>query len=520
MDRSPPAGRPPQLGRLLERPELLAYLPRLSRPIVAELAENRLAEARASFLAGGASPGIEELAAQAAADCAALARRRIRRTLNATGVILHPDLGRSPLGEGAWEAARGANAGYANLEFDLEAGTRGNRGGLVPRLAARLAGAEDAIAVNNASGAVLLALAALAAGREVLVSRGELAELCGGFRVPEALALAGARLVEVGTTNVTRVEDYLRALGPEVAAVLVVRRADFALRGHASSPSLGELARALPPGVGLLVDQGSGCAFPGLPGEYPFAEALEAGAELVCFSADKLLGGPQAGLACGRTRAVEAMAAHPLARALRPGKTVLSLLEERLVGLLNGEEGPAEPPEPAELESYGRKVLRRLPAGTARLVPSSCALGSGAAPDESFESRALAVEAEAASRVGGARNLLEALRRGEPPLVAIAREGKALLDLAALRDEDPAEVAACLASALGLEPGDKGPGGHGAPARKRSPARRGPTAASEAALDPAFEPDAEADAEAELDLEAAEAGEGLLAKALRFEGRG
>ena len=453
------AGRPrlPQVGRLLERPEVAAFIPRLSRPLVLRAARAAVERARAEALAGGASPPSEEaLAEEIAGECRLLARRRLGKVLNGAGVLLHTNLGRSPIDPGDWDAARAANTGYSNLEYELEGGSRGKRGGLAPELAALLSGAESALVVNNNAAAVLLLLSALASGREVVVSRGEQVQIGGGFRIPDILALSGARLVEVGTTNVTTVEDYLSAIGPETALVLKVHSSNFAIRGFASSPTVAELAGALPPGLPLVVDQGSGAYRRGLPGEIPASGLLRDGAAVAAFSCDKLLGGPQAGILAGRAAIIQACSRHPLARALRPGKTVLSLLEARLVRALDGADSPAQAPSLAALEAYGRRLLGLLPGGLARLADSLATPGGGSAPDESYPSRAVAFD-----RRLPAEAFLAELRAGEPPLVALAKEGRVLVDLACLVGEDIGLVAASLNAAIER----LGPGGGAARAR-------------------------------------------------------
>lgn len=443
----------PAVGRLLARQEIAAFVPLLSRPLVTRALRETVAELREGMRSGEprveAKALVEEEASRAAVRrLETLARRRIRPVLNGTGVILHTNLGRSPLDAEIWDAAKAANSGYCNIEMDLESGERGRRGGLAPMLAAELAGMESAIILNNNAGAVLLALRAIAAGREVIVSRGEQVQIGGGFRIPEILALSGARLVEVGTTNVTTVDDYLAALTTETACVLLVHGSNFVIRGFASKPRFAELSAALPPELPIVVDQGSGCWKEGIEGETPLSRYAQEGAALVCFSGDKLLGGPQAGIAAGRKSIVEAMGRDPLARALRPGKTVQSLLEERLVRLLNGDAGRPERPELSRLEAFGKAVSRSLPRGSFALVPSRATTGGGSAPDESFESLALVASETLAAAVGGAVAIAARLRAGDPPLVAITREGRLSIDLACLWLEDAGTVAGVLRAAL------------------------------------------------------------------------
>ena len=261
-------------------------------------------------------------------------RPRLRRVLNATGVLVHTNLGRAPLAPIALERVTDIAAGYSNLEYDLARGERGSRQDHLGPLLTRLTGAEAALVVNNNAAAILLALAALAEGRDVVVSRGELIEIGDGFRIPEVLARSGARLVEVGTTNRTRAADYERAIGPDTAVLLRVHQSNFRVVGFSERPALaelGELARGA--GVPLVDDLGSG-ALASVGGEPTPAESLRAGADLVSFSGDKLLGGPQAGIVVGRPELVEKLRRHPLQRALRVDKLSLAALEGTLVAAL------------------------------------------------------------------------------------------------------------------------------------------------------------------------------------------
>ncbi len=446
--------RLPQVERLLVRPEVAAYFGRVSRPLCSRAASRAVAALRDRLASDPAYPSDEGTLLDGAldllrAELESLDRRRIRPVLNGTGILLNTNLGRSPVPREDWDAVRETNTGYCNLEYDLAGGRRGRRGGLASELAAELCGAEAALVVNNNAAGVLLMLTALARGREVIVSRGEQVQIGGGFRVPDILALSGARLVEVGTTNVVTLEDYLRALGPETALVLRVHASNFALRGFTSSPGTRELADALPPGVILAADQGSGCVGEALAGELPARKYLERGCRLVAFSADKLLGGPQAGIVAGDRDLVETLGRHPLYRAFRPGKTVLSLLERRLVARLNGEPSRAEAARdrsPAELVRFGRRILSRLPPGRARIVPSRAAWGGGSTPDESFPSRALSLTPARSPEA-----LLAALREAPVPVSGCIREDAVLLDLSTLLGADPASIAASVADALARE---------------------------------------------------------------------
>src|ERR1051325_8886212 len=337
----------------LARDERLAGEP---PALAVEAARAALARAREEIRAGH-NPG--DLGERARRGHASARAPGLRRALNATGVIVHTNLGRAPLPEAALERALEVGRGYSNLEYDLSAGVRGSRQDHVAGILRRLAGAEGALVVNNNAAAVMLALAALAEGREVLVSRGELIEIGDGFRIPDVLIRSGARLREVGTTNRTRAADYERAIGPETAVLLRVHQSNFRVVGFTEHPSLGELAGvAQRAGLPLVDDLGSGALFPSnslLLGDEPTArESLAAGADLICFSGDKLLGGPQAGIVVGRADLVEKLRRHPLQRALRADKLTLAALEGTLGLYLDPERASHEVPvlrmlhEPAE----------------------------------------------------------------------------------------------------------------------------------------------------------------------------
>src|SRR5437868_8123582 len=296
-------------------------------PLAVDAARAVLARAREEIRAG-AEPG--DLEARLREELASARAPRLRRILNATGVIVHTNLGRAPLAEEALARVNEVGRGYSNLEYDLSSGTRGSRQDHVARILRRLTGAEAALVVNNNAAAVMLALAALAEGREVLVSRGELIEIGDGFRIPDVLTRSGAILREVGTTNRTRPPDYERAIGAETAVLLRVHQSNFRVVGFTERPLLGELAEvARRHGLPLVDDLGSG-AFAWFEDEPSAKDTLAGGADLVCFSGDKLPGGPQAGIVVGRAELVERLRRHPLQRALRADKLTLAALEGTL----------------------------------------------------------------------------------------------------------------------------------------------------------------------------------------------
>ncbi len=358
----------------------------------------------------------------------------LRRVLNATGVLIHTNLGRAPLAEAALARVAEVGAGYSNLEYDLERGERGSRQDHLGALLQRLTGAEAALVVNNNAAAVLLALAALAEGREVIVSRGELIEIGDGFRIPDVLARSGARLVEVGTTNRTRAADYERAIGPESAVLLRVHQSNFRVVGFTERPELGELAAiAKRSGLPLVDDLGSG-ALARIGDEPTPADSLRAGTDLVCFSGDKLLGGPQAGIVVGRADLVEQLRRHPLQRALRADKLTLAALEGTLALALDPSTRDEVPVlrmfhEPVEAVRARAERLAELVGG--EVEETVARVGGGALPLAELPSCACAVE----------EALAEPLRLGEPPVIAVVRDGRTLLDCRTLTDPEVDEVA-------------------------------------------------------------------------------
>ncbi len=425
----------PSVDELL-REERLAGLPREAAVTAARAA---LARAREEIRAG-AEPG--DLVERTLAELAAATRPRLRRVINASGVVLHTNLGRAPLAEAALARVQEVAHGYSNLEYDLADGARGSRQDHCAALLRRLTGAEAALVVNNNAAAVLLALAALAEGREVLVSRGELIEIGDGFRIPEVLARSGARLVEVGTTNRTRVADYERAAGEATGAILRVHQSNFRVIGFTERPRLRDLARlAARLGLPLVDDLGSGSL---LAGDEPTAAASVAdGADLVCFSGDKLLGGPQAGIVVGRAELVERLRRHPLQRAMRADKLTLAALEATLALYLDPGRARREVPtlrmleEPADVVRARAERLAVLVGGT--LEETIARAGGGALPLAELPSFAVAVE----------ESLAAPLRAGDPAVVAIVREDRCVLDCRTVADGEVDELAAAVIAARG-----------------------------------------------------------------------
>jgi L-seryl-tRNA(Ser) seleniumtransferase len=401
-------------------------------PLAIAAARTVLDRAREEIRAG-ADPG--DLEARVRGELTAARAPSLRRVLNATGVIVHTNLGRAPLAEEALAQVVEAARGYSNLELDLREGSRGSRQGHVAAILRRLTGAEAALVVNNNAAAMLLALAALAEGRQVIVSRGELIEIGDGFRIPDVLAHSGARLVEVGSTNRTRARDYEKAIGAETALILRVHQSNFRVVGFTELPRLAELAAvARRAGVPLLDDLGSGVLVE-LPGEPSARESLASGADLVCFSGDKLLGGPQAGIVVGRGELIERLRRHPLQRAVRAGKLTLAALEGTLRVYLDAPERIPVLRMLHEDSAGVRARAERLAALVGGTVEETVGrVGGGALPLAELPSFACAIE----------ESLAALLREGDPPVVGIVRDGKLLLDCRTLAEAEVDEVAAAV----------------------------------------------------------------------------
>ena len=407
----------------------------LDDPLAVDAARAVLERAREEIRAG-ADPG--DLGERLAVELRAVRAPSLRRVLNATGVIVHTNLGRAPLAEEAIAQVVETARGYSNLELDLSEGTRGSRQDHIAALLRRLTGADAALVVNNNAAAVLLALAALGEGREVVVSRGELIEIGDGFRIPDVLTRSGAKLVEVGTTNRTRAKDYEKAIRPETALLLRVHQSNFRVVGFTELPRLEELAAvARRHGLPLVDDQGSG-ALVELPGEPTAKESLAAGADLVCFSGDKLLGGPQAGIVVGRADLVEQLRRHPLQRAMRADKLTLAALEGTLRLYLDAPERIPVLRMLTQDVSTVRARAERLASLVDGTVEETVGrVGGGALPIAELPSFACAIE----------EGLVGPLRQGMPPVIGVVRDGKLLLDCLTLADAEVDEVAAAVAAA-------------------------------------------------------------------------
>ena len=437
--RDDPRRTLPSVGLLLESSELAPLLERAPRSLVTDAVRFVIEAARED-----PADAPADLAAWARAVEARLTiseRPSLRPVINATGVVLHTNLGRAPLAARALDAIVETAAGACNLEYDLERGTRGSRYTHAVSLLRELTGAEDAIVVNNCASALVLALNSLAAGREAIVSRGELIEIGGSFRVPDIMAKSGATLVEVGTTNRTHLADYENAIGESTGAIVKVHRSNFEIRGFVAEAEVADLAPlARVHAVPLLFDFGSGLLLSldeyGLRGEPTARDAVKAGATLVLMSGDKLLGGPQAGIIIGNASAVAACRKNPLARAVRVDKMTLAALEATLALYRDPGRAVREIPTLAMLTAPASHVRMRAERAAARLqshgvscsvIESEASVGGGAFPTARIPSHAVALE-------GDAEDAERKLRLGTHPVIGRIANGRLLLDVRSVPD--------------------------------------------------------------------------------------
>lgn len=446
----------PAVGVVLDRPAVRALLTRAPRSLVADAVRAIIAEARAEDREGAALPLEDEAWVREIER--RIARRvapSLRATLNATGVVLHTNLGRAPLATSAIDAIAEVARSGSTLEYDLARGVRGSRHVHCAALLAELTGAEDAMVVNNCAAALVLALQAFASGRDTLVSRGELVEIGGSFRVPDIMSSAGTTLVEVGTTNRTHVDDYRRALGPRTGAIVKVHRSNFALEGFVAEAPVRDLAPvAADAGIPLIHDFGSGLMLDlspyGLSGEPTARDAVADGATLVLMSGDKLLGGPQAGIIVGKAGAVSRLRQHPMARALRVDKLTLAALESTLALYRDPATAVQAIPALAMLTARTERVRARAEAVVATLVgygfraevvATEATVGGGAFPTARIPSAAVVLEGDAAA--------IEArLRGGVIPVIGRISDGRLHLDLRSVLESEDATLATLVRTAL------------------------------------------------------------------------
>ena len=422
----------PSVGQLLEEPRIAALLDHAPRSAVVAAVRSAISSARR-----GRAPAPDSWPDEVRERLAIESGASLRAVINATGVVLHTNLGRAPLAPSAMEAMARVAGAYSTLEYDLHSGVRGSRSDHGRARLIELTGAADGFAVNNAAAALVLALNSCAEGRDVAVSRGELIEIGGSFRIPDILAKSGARLHEIGTTNRTHLADYEAAVRDGVAAILIVHRSNFSQHGFVATPppaKIVELAHGA--GIPVVHDVGGGLAVDlsrfGLAGEPLVQEAVASAADIVVFSGDKLLGGPQAGILVGRSVAIAACRRNPLARAFRADKLTLAALEATLALYAEPDQVLDRVPvlamlaaSPADLRARAERLAARCPAALSpRLVPGTSAVGGGAFPDAPLPTTLVALD----PGVLGPDGFALRLRLGDPAVIARVADGRVLLD--------------------------------------------------------------------------------------------
>ena len=426
----------PSVNDVLDDERIVRLIEEYTRDAVLGLVRSEIDRARDAIRNGDSPSGNDDLVKSVERRADSLWRSLPTPVINATGVILHTNLGRAPLSDDAIEALRAASEGYGDLEFDLQTGRRGSRQGRVAELICQLTGAEAALVVNNNASAVLLGLAAVAYGKEVIVSRGEAVEIGGGFRIPDVLRQSGATLVEVGTTNKTYVRDYEAAITENTGAILSVHASNFRVVGFTHTPSLGELSElGARYGVPLLHDLGSGCLLDtdrfGLAHEPMPQESVQNGASIAFFSGDKLLGGPQAGIIVGKSELVDIVSRHPLARAVRIDKGSLAALNATLLHYLKDEAIPKIPiwemiSRSPEFLAQRAESWRLAIDGPTSVVSGESTVGGGSLPGETMPTSLLSIDAT--EMPGGANGLAANLRRSTPPIIGRIDAERVLLD--------------------------------------------------------------------------------------------
>lgn len=422
----------PSVDKLLETAEIKQYIPQLSRPLVKKIIQNYLEEIRNS----GHVPCERDIIDTIRTLCINQQRKSFQTVINATGIVLHTNLGRSPLPDETWEKVRKLNTAYTNLEMDITTGKRGRRGGNVSELMNLALGSEDSLVLNNNAAAVYLILLGLAKGKEVIVSRGQQVQIGGGFRIPEILSFSRAIMKEVGTTNITSLSDYKNAITPQTAMILLVHTSNYTIQGFTKQVSIEELRQSIDPEILIVMDEGSGHIKEELPEGTKVGTLLDKGADLVSFSTDKIFGGPQGGVIAGKRELIEKLRRNPMARAFRAGKTILTLLEAILIEKLN--ENPITGVEHSLAQSASSlktsaEKLRGMIGHSEKvhIVPSTWTLGGGSTPNQEYPSWSLRINSEQR-----AQKLANTLRLGTPCILGLINNDAVELNIATCKEDD------------------------------------------------------------------------------------
>lgn len=434
-----------QVEKLLNREEIAPFKEILSRPLVADIVKTEVDLYRQKIIQQKLAVDLNELVQNIVCALDVQCIHRTHPVINATGVVVHTNLGRSPLPPIVWQEAQEIMCHYTNLEINLVNGKRGNRMGSLNKLLSLYFGGESNLIVNNNAAAMHLILKAFAAGKEVIVSRGEQVQIGGGFRIPDILKESGAILHDVGTTNITTLDDYLEAINENTAMVLVVHQSNYYIEGFTQYVDVNVLASRLPKHVMLVVDQGSGNQTTNIPGEPTVSSYLRAGADLICFSGDKMLGGPQAGIILGKKSYVEKLAKHPMMRVFRPGKETYVLLEKLLVHRLN-RDGKADNriemliTQPLSWHKERAQQFVDIVPDKLSLVPTKFLVGGGTTPRAQYDTWAVMLDSRCS-----AMTLLKKLRHYSPSILGVIQQDKVLLYPVTLFDDELAIVKKYLA---------------------------------------------------------------------------
>ncbi|OCG26105.1 L-seryl-tRNA(Sec) selenium transferase [Gilliamella sp. wkB108] len=432
------------MEKLLNLPEIASYHTILSRTIVAQIVKSQVSIYRDEIVQTHQVVELNTLIERILAKLAYQNQIRIQPIINATGIVVHTNLGRSPLPQAIWQEVGDIVCNYSNLELNLLNGKRGNRMGMLSQVLQAYFGGEANIIVNNNAAALHLILKTFAQGKEVIVSRGEQIQIGGGFRIPDILADSGAILRDVGTTNITTLDDYLNAINDNTAIVLIVHQSNYYIEGFSQQVDIKQLAASLPEHVMLVVDQGSGNHLSAIPSELPINSYLKIEPDLICFSGDKILGGPQSGIILGRKDKIEKLAKHPMMRVLRPGKETYALLEKILIHRLN-RDGKADNRveslinQPISWHQSRAKQLVDIAPGKLILRPTKFMVGGGSTPRAQFDTWAVALN----SRLS-ATTLIERLREHTPPIIGVVQNDQVLLYPVTLSDDELLIVKDCL----------------------------------------------------------------------------
>lgn len=425
-----------QIEKLLNINEIASFHDTLSRPVVAEIVKAEVNLYRKKIIQQSAPVNLDELLQDIIRALENQSVRRLQPVINATGIIVHTNLGRSPLPTNIWREAEDIVCHYSNLELNLANGKRGNRMGSLNKVLSVYFGGESNIVVNNNAAAMHLILKAFAKGKEVIVSRGEQVQIGGGFRIPEILEESGAILRDVGTTNITTLDDYLSAINENTAMVLVVHQSNYYIEGFSQRVDAHVLASKLPEHVMLVVDQGSGNHITSIPGEPTVSSYLKAGADLVCFSGDKMLGGPQAGIILGKKIYVDKLAKNPMMRVFRPGKETYVLLEKLLIHRLNHDTNAHNRIEtlinqPIEWHKSRAEQLAMVAPDKLQIIATKFLIGGGTTPRAQYDTWAIALDSRYSATL-----LLKRLREHSPAIMGIVQQDKVLLYPVTLLDNE------------------------------------------------------------------------------------